>query len=220
MEKCSRKNKLFLHIFTVQGILMISSNRPARRGRWRPHFPAKISGKFGRPVGLQAGRCLGNTLHVTLPGKEIVGTVGIFFTIPKNPREKCSIGEESNKATTTSSNQILRLPSPVEQWRPIAAAKGEKNKWRTRGEKTHLAQCRRRGGRGKKIAWTEPWRVGSRSCEPASQLWRYQPTPSFSCRSFLNDGGRRLLIGSLLRSGSSFARFCMAKPCTATTNGR
>lgn len=30
---------------------MIYSNRPARKGRWRPHFPAKISGKSAAQSG-------------------------------------------------------------------------------------------------------------------------------------------------------------------------
>ena len=30
---------------------MISSSRPARKGRWRPHFPAKISGKSAAQSG-------------------------------------------------------------------------------------------------------------------------------------------------------------------------
>lgn len=138
------------------------------------------------------------------PGKRNrSGQWGYFFNRPRASPGKGapSLGriEPSQKK-----KQILRLPSPVEQWRPSAAAKGEKNKWRTRGEKTHLAQWRKRGGREqqkKENHGRSPWRVGSRSCEPARQLWRYQPTPSFSCCSFLNDGGCCSLIGCALLVG-------------------
>lgn len=82
------------------------------------------------------------------------------------------------------------------------------------------ASCTMQRGEGEvKKTWTETWRVGSRSCEPASQLWRYQPTPSFSCRSFFNDGGCSFFIGCSFLLGTSFSSICMVIFCTATTNG-
>lgn len=135
-------------MFEVHSSMMISSTRPARKGRWRPHFPAKISGKSAAQSGCKQAVALETPSTSHSREKKSLRPWGDFLPSLSIPGKKPSIAEERS---SHNSNQILRVPSPVEQWRPSAAAKGEKNKWRTRGEKTHLAQCRGGRERFKKI---------------------------------------------------------------------
>lgn len=129
----------------VQSSMMISSIRPARKGRWRPHFPAKISGKSAAQSGCKQAVALETPSTSHSREKKSLRPWGCFLPSLSIPGKK-TFHRWRIERSSHNSNQILRVPSPVEQWRPSAAVKGEKNKWRTRGEKTHLAQCR--GGEG------------------------------------------------------------------------
>lgn len=89
-------------MFEVHSSMMISSIRPARKGRWRPHFPAKISGKSAAQSGCKQAVALETPSTSHSREKKSLRPWGYFLPSLSIPGKKRSIVEESNEAGTTA----------------------------------------------------------------------------------------------------------------------
>lgn len=89
-------------MFEVHSSMMISSIRPARKGRWRPHFPAKISGKSAAQSGCKQAVALETPSTSHSREKKSLRPWGYFLPSLSIPGKKRSIAEESNEAGTTA----------------------------------------------------------------------------------------------------------------------